>query len=399
MKIKYSFEQWCLDNNHQDYLDLWDYKLNSKVPGEIGSASNAKYYFKCPRNIHQSELKTIFVITQSPNYDFCKRCNSMGQWIVDNLGEDALNTYWGDQNMADPYNISHGADSVKVWIKCQTGAHPEYDITPYNFIRGNRCPVCSSKVVVEDINSIFVTHPQYIKYFSRIEDAKMHTINSHKRVEFKCPMCGTVRTMPIRDAIRNNFPCMACGDGFSFPNKFVHNVLLQIANNQNISFVGEKIFDWSKNLNDKKTFRRYDFYISSPRQMIIEVHGAQHYISDFSSLDATKTLEAEQKNDIYKYELALDNGFSSDNYIVIDARRSEPKFIQQSILNSKLSEYFDLSFIDWRQCFEFAANSLVIECAQLFKQGFTKRQIVTALHMSSSTIDRYLKKCRQIGYI
>lgn len=30
MKIKYSFEQWCIDSNRKDILDRWDYTLNSK---------------------------------------------------------------------------------------------------------------------------------------------------------------------------------------------------------------------------------------------------------------------------------------------------------------------------------------------------------------------------------
>lgn len=398
-KIEYSFAQWCLDNDHQDYLDLWDYELNDKLPSEIGAYSQKKFYFKCPRKLHPSELKYIIAITRPSSYDFCGRCNSIGQWIVDNLGEGALEVYWGDNNILDPYSISHGTDSVKIWIKCQTGVHPEYNITPSNFIQGKRCPVCSGKVVVENTNSIYVTHPQYIKYFANIEDAKTHTVGSQKKVKFKCPKCGSVRTMSIRDAIKNNFPCRACGDGFSFPNKFVHNVLLQFVSNQEISFTGEKIFDWSKNLNDVQTFRRYDFYISRPNDIIVEVHGRQHYDADFSSLDPTKTVEKERKNDMYKYSLALDNGFSQDTYIVIDARKSDPQFIKQSLLKSKLSEYFDLSCIDWHKCFEFATNSLVIECANLFKQGFTKRQIADILNVHLDTVCGYLNKCRQIGYI
>jgi hypothetical protein len=58
-KVKYSFAQWCLDNNHEDWLDLWDYELNSISPYETAYRSGKKYYSKCKRGIHSSELKLI----------------------------------------------------------------------------------------------------------------------------------------------------------------------------------------------------------------------------------------------------------------------------------------------------------------------------------------------------
>lgn len=30
-KAKYTFEQWCIDNNHDDLLSLWDYNMNKKT--------------------------------------------------------------------------------------------------------------------------------------------------------------------------------------------------------------------------------------------------------------------------------------------------------------------------------------------------------------------------------
>ena len=56
-KIEYSFAQWCLDNDHQDYLDLWDYELNDKLPSEIGAYSQKKFYFKCKTCIEIIERK------------------------------------------------------------------------------------------------------------------------------------------------------------------------------------------------------------------------------------------------------------------------------------------------------------------------------------------------------
>ena len=59
LKNSKSFEQWCIENNHQDILDRWDYELNGCKPNEICFSTMKRYYFKCPMNIHESELKNI----------------------------------------------------------------------------------------------------------------------------------------------------------------------------------------------------------------------------------------------------------------------------------------------------------------------------------------------------
>jgi len=48
-KIRYTFEQWCLDNNRLDILNRWDYELNKCKPSKIGYSTKKKYYFKCPK--------------------------------------------------------------------------------------------------------------------------------------------------------------------------------------------------------------------------------------------------------------------------------------------------------------------------------------------------------------
>ena len=56
VKVKYSFAEWCKDNNHQDWLDRWDYELNEVGPENVASGSNKKYYFKCPRVYIQAKV-------------------------------------------------------------------------------------------------------------------------------------------------------------------------------------------------------------------------------------------------------------------------------------------------------------------------------------------------------
>ena len=50
----------------------------------------------------------------------------------------------------DPFQIPHDAKDTLIWIKCQKDkSHPDYLITPYDFVNGQRCPLCEGR---ESIN-------------------------------------------------------------------------------------------------------------------------------------------------------------------------------------------------------------------------------------------------------
>ena len=87
-----SFGQWCLDNKKEFLLELWDIELNNKNPFDIGASSSDKFYFKCKNKNcnHSSEKKMISTITRK-NYFECNQCNSFGQWVINNFGEQYFN--------------------------------------------------------------------------------------------------------------------------------------------------------------------------------------------------------------------------------------------------------------------------------------------------------------------
>ena len=122
-----SFEQWCIENNRQDILDRWDYKLNDCSPSEVNYCSNNCYWFKCLlNNKHCSEYKSLNrIINGAEGYKQCKQCKSIGQYIVDNFGEDFLWEVWSDKNEKSPFEYSMGS-KVKVWWKCKEGKHEDY---------------------------------------------------------------------------------------------------------------------------------------------------------------------------------------------------------------------------------------------------------------------------------
>ena len=138
-----SFGKWC-EENKPDILDLWDYDKNKISPYAILRASNKKYYFKCDRMLHESHLQTICNLTIEHASVCCPKCNSIGQWIIDNIGEDYLYALWDfDKNTMSPFDVTYGASRLKVFIKClDNPEHGSYPIAPCNFVLGRGCPDC-----------------------------------------------------------------------------------------------------------------------------------------------------------------------------------------------------------------------------------------------------------------
>lgn len=401
-EIKYSFAQWCIDNDHQDWLDRWDYELNVISPDEVAYKSNKKYWFKCPRGIHESELKNICNLTSGRTHLFCVKCSSFGQWFVDNLGEDAIQKYWSEKNAHDWFNI--GIRSKKeIWIKCDNVTHPDYKTNPDKFVLGNRCPVCSNKKNIAGINDIATTHPQFVKYFKDKTDATKYSIRSGKYTWFVCPVCGNEKYTNIDAAFHSgHYACTSCGDGVSYGNKFVYCFLKQLQNKYTFILNPEKVFEWSKRVGKTLTKRRYDFYINDGEDMIIEAHGRQHYEHGFDLTCGGRSVEEEQENDLLKYNLAIQNGVCESRYIVLDCRESNCDFIKQSILTSNLPAllHFNEYDIDWERCHQFATSNLVQEACRMWLSGVTAlKDIANKLGISTSTASNYLYQGDKLGLI
>lgn len=157
-----SFGYWLIKNlslkQAVEIINRWDYELNNCDIREVSYSSvglNKKgYWFKCPRNLHESELKNTRNFAN--NYKKrgysdvldCKVCNSIGQYLIDTYGENALDKYWNykknDVLSLDPFVIHKGNSGIKVWMFCQEYKyHEDYSVTCIDFTSNNsRCPYC-----------------------------------------------------------------------------------------------------------------------------------------------------------------------------------------------------------------------------------------------------------------
>jgi hypothetical protein len=68
---------------------------------------------------------------------------SLGEWMINNLGDDAIEVYWSDKNEINPWEIARGSEKT-IWIKCiNIDYHDDYETNPYIFSIGCRCTYCS----------------------------------------------------------------------------------------------------------------------------------------------------------------------------------------------------------------------------------------------------------------
>lgn len=395
----YSFKQWCEDNDHQDWLELWDYEKNGKSPNEVAARSNKKYWFLCARGLHESEAKDARNMFTGRTHPFCYKCNSLGQWMLDHHGEDAISKFQSKQDGNDWFDIAPRC-SRKVLARCPNPSHPDYLVTANRLASGAKCPVCVNRKIIPGVNDVATTHPQYAQYFKVLGDATKYSVRSGRKAWFKCPLCGAEKHTTVDQAFSlGHYVCGFCGDGVSFSNKFVQHFLKQLQKKNDIVFSSEKIFDWSRRVSDNKSKRVYDFYVEVPQEIIIEVHGMQHYERDMGH---SRTLQDEKDNDLLKYDLAIKHDILPRNYIVLDCRYSEKGHIKTSIMESALPSLlsFTSEDIDWDACADFATSNLVRMATDLWLSGSCSvAEIGVQIGRAPVTVNQYLHKAESLGWL
>jgi predicted RNA-binding Zn-ribbon protein involved in translation (DUF1610 family) len=275
---------------------------------------------------------------------------------------------------------------------------------------GHRCPVCTNKVVLVGYNDIATTNSDMAKLFYNIDDASKYMEHSNQYADFRCPRCGNKIHARINSVASDGLSCKKCGDGISYPNKFVYNFVEQLsflckARDEQFEFTPEKKFPWSMNFEHKNQRfagkKIYDMFIHM-HNIIIENHGDYHYERGFGGIESAYSLEEVQANDDIKRNLAISNGIAEDHYIILNCHKSEMEYIKKVIMSSNLPTLlnFTESDIDWKKCDEFATSSRVYEACCYWNNGFKDyKQIALLMKMHHGTIARYIHKGRELNII
>lgn len=247
------------------------------------------------------------------------------------------------------------------------------------------CSVCTNRTIIKGFNDVATIRPDLVKYFKNKDDAYKYGHGMTKKLIFVCPDCGHEKELKIEVLAREGFGCPCCGDGVSYPNKFIRSFIRQL-NVANVCF--EYSPDWAR-----RYF--YDCYFEhNDKKYIIEVDGQQHFkkCSNFEM-----TLEEIQKRDKEKTSLAEENDCI---LIRIDAQKSNKDYMLYQIKSSLLSELFDLSEIDWEMCDLNATSNLAKEVCVYTEETMPNKykDICQKFNLSEDTIRSYLKQGVKYGW-
>ncbi|WP_283695663.1 hypothetical protein [Clostridium perfringens] len=313
----------------------------------------------------------------------CPNCSKVARKTHEEFVQEVKEKYGDEYEVLGEYKNAN--TKILVRHNCNKCKNHEWEIKSDNLLNKNSvCPVCSNKKVVLGINTIWDTDRWMVNLGVSEEDAKRYCHNNCKKITVKCPNCGREKKIRINDMYKRKSISCSCGDGKSYPEKFITSVLEQL----DLDFEIEYKPNWIEN-------KRYDFRLKNI-DCIIETHGEQHYNGGFKSYGG-RTLEEEQANDKIKREIALNNGIK--HYIELDCRKSEMDYIKNSILNSELNDLFDLSNIDWTNCAEFANKNIVKEvCSYWNNKSKSTIKIGEKFNIHCGTVVNYLKRGTRLGW-
>ena len=320
-------------------------------------------------------------------------------YIEVELGLDINNVWnWDKNNELRIYPNSTSKHShKKVWLYCQEKDYHNYDkegnrvgyeTSCNNFSKGCKCGYCGkNKTHWKD--SLAYNYPKVAKMIAikennlTFEDCYDIAPFSSKKFYFKCDECGNISSnkKTLRNIIRQGYSCELCSDGVSIPNKFMNNLLTQL----NVDFKPEYSPYYFKNS------KRIDFLLMY-YNIIIEMDGGYgnhtreyDYWRDFLNMKygGYKTIRIDLKDD---------NRYKKDTF----------NYIKEQIVDSELSNIFNLDNINWELAWKESQNSLCIKTWKLWNSGIHDiSKLSLIIGVNRGTIRIYLKRgseCNKCNY-
>ena len=253
------------------------------------------------------------------------------------------------------------------------------------------CQECGGKAFRVGKNDLWTTHPEIAKLLVNPDDGYHVTKSSNKKFDWVCPKCGTIiRQKSVNNTVRAGLSCAICSKGRPMGHKII-NAILEVCN---IDYQNEVSFEWSQS-------KRYDVYINN--DCIIEVNGEQHYKDCWLLKLSNKTIEDEKANDIFKKELAIQNGIK--HYITIDASQSNYQYIIDNIQKNKkfisyINDYSEIKFenIDWKAVFDKYNDDIAWRVLRDYSNKMQIKDIAKKNKINVNAVSSYLKLLASYGY-
>lgn len=228
--------------------------------------------------------------------------------------------------------------------------------------------------------------PELVYLFKNREDAHNGTASTIE-TDFICPCCKKEYKRKIANVVRNkHVSCPTCNDGFSYPEKFMANVLTQL----NISFD----YHYSDKTWTQKYIYDFRFDYNGSKYIIETDGGLGHGHRNMPSTSSDELLDIDRIKD----QLATDNGYHIIR-IDCDYKNDRYQYIKQSIINA-LNGILDLSNIDWNECNIKSLDSMFLKVINCYKKDSIFLDNISELTgIKIRTITKYLNEAMKFGIL
>ena len=145
-----SIAQYILDSfPNKDLYEIWDKEKNGDLdPWSISKGSQIKICIKCQeKDYHRSYKTTSNQLSSGRGCSFCSSrkihpLDSLGQYVIDNYGEEFLWKIWSSKNKISPFEVSIHSD-MKAWWNCPDNKHESFGRCCDSSVKLEfRCPEC-----------------------------------------------------------------------------------------------------------------------------------------------------------------------------------------------------------------------------------------------------------------
>lgn len=225
-KGKYSFYEYCILNNKQEILEMWDYDKNELLPQDIAFRSMIPVHMKCLKGHSWEEAPTTLILKNSCPY--CNHQRVSAEYNLQVIYPDIAKMWNYEKNYPyRPVDI-FPTSGKKFWWRCENGH--EFQDSPNSLSDKKGCVYCNKEKISQEYNFKKV----YPKIALEWDYEKNKTLpeeyfpQSAVVVYWKCPF-NPVHRWPqkICDRIKNKLGCPECKKELktSFPEQAIYYYL------------------------------------------------------------------------------------------------------------------------------------------------------------------------------
>ncbi len=234
-----NLREWCIENNENILLQLYENAENEKKSYEIGFSSGKKVNWKCPK-CGMKWMESPNKMTRKGSIKKCPYCIHERPSPYYNFAKvnPILAKEWNYEKNAKPPTEYLPKSQQKVWWKCDKGHEWESSISERvrsakNSINKNKsiCPYCSNKRVSAEYNLV-MKFPNIAKQWNYIKNGALNPLEispgSGKRVWWTCEYDSNhiwQDTISNRTFLNRNCPICAKENKTSFPERVIYYYL------------------------------------------------------------------------------------------------------------------------------------------------------------------------------